>query len=82
MYSIFCALFAAVGVAAGEDPGFDAGISRYESWPIDGSAKSVEGAGVWHGTETAQIAGAAGERRLQVYAPEGTELPSFHAATC
>ena len=74
MYSIFCALFAAVGVAAGEDPWFDAGIPRYESWPIDGSAKSVEGAGVWHGTETAQIAGAAGERRLQVYAPEGTEL--------
>ena len=74
MYAVLCALFAAVGVAASEDPWFDAGISRYESWPLDGSAKVVDGAGVWRGTETARLMGTAGVRRLQVSAPEGSEL--------
>ena len=54
---------------APEGSWFDAGISRYLSWPTDGSDYEVAGAGSWTGTRHAELIGASGAKSLDLFTP-------------
>ena len=55
---------------------FDAGINAYDSWPSDGSNKTVEGQGVWTNTACATFA----DEALTVNC-EGDDKLTFEAAS-
>ena len=68
-------LAAAVPVARGGTPWFDAGIAGLESWPADGSDLVVTGAGTWRGTGFAELKPLNADTNvLDVFAPTDDAL--------